>query len=82
MLNSYTQISVVIDFLAIDICDMLAIDIYKVQSQDIEKEVQKKKRLENKAQRGKHVMTMSFLPQKFSTWKINFCCGVKFAGLS
>ena len=71
MLNSYAQIN----FLAIGICD-------KVQSKDIEKEVQKKKRLENKSQRGKHVMTMSFLPQKFSTWKINFCCGVKFAGLS
>ena len=42
MLNSYAQISVVIDFLAIAICD-------KVQSKDIEKEVQKKKKLENKA---------------------------------
>ena len=60
MLNSYAQISVVIDFLAIGLSD-------KVQSKDIEKEVQKKKRLENKAQRGKHIMTISFLPQKFST---------------
>ena len=60
MLNSYAQISVVIDCLVIGICE-------KVQNKDIEKEVQKKKRLENKAQRGKHVMTMSFLPQKFSS---------------
>ena len=60
MLNSYAQISVVIDFLSIGICIC-----DKVQSKDIEKEVQKKKRLENKAQRGKHVMTMSILQSTF-----------------